>query len=125
MINVALNGIVEMNRGDTATFPVYVDIGTTFKPILYELRPGDNLYFAVMEPQQKWEDALLKKTYDYTNFDQKSFSVLVHLYSEDTEYLAPGTYYYEIKLRKDPKNNDDGYESVETIVPRTKFIIVE
>lgn len=125
MARVANNGIIEMNRGDTATFPVYVNVGTALRTIYYELRPGDNLYFAVMEPHQKWEDAILKKTFDYNDFNTKYFCVPVHFYTEDTEYLHPGTYYYEVKLRKDASNNDDGYESVETIIPRTKFIIVE
>ena len=125
MARAAGNNIIEINRGDTATFPVQVNVGTALNTILYELRPGDNLYFGLMEPHQKWEDAILKKTYDYTDFDNKYFCVPVHFYTEDTEYLAPGTYYYEVKLRKDAKNNDDGYESVETIIPRTKFFIVE
>lgn len=125
MARVASNGIIEINRGDTATFPVYVNVGTALKTILYELREGDNIYFALLEPHQKWENAILKKVYDYTSFDSKHFCIPIHFYTEDTEYLHPGTYYYEIKLRKDAKNNDDGFESVETIVPRTKFFIVE
>jgi len=125
MAKIALNGIVEMHRGDTITLPIEINSGTTFKTVLYELKPGDNLYFAVMEPHQKWEDAILKKTFDYTDFNTKYLCVLVHLYTEDTEYLHPGTYYYEVKLRKAQINTEDGHESVETIVPRTKFIIIE
>lgn len=125
MARIALNGVVELNRGDTVTIPIFINAGTALRTILYRLKPCDTIYFALLEPHQKWEDAILKKTLDYQDFDTKNFCVPVHFYSEDTEYLHPGTYYYEIKLRKDPQNNADGFESVETLVPRTKFYIVE
>ena len=41
----------------------------------------------------------------------------------DTEYLRPGTYYYEIKLRQ--KQEDSEMYQVDTIISKRKFIIKE
>lgn len=130
------NGIIELNRGDTVTFPIYINIGTRLCPVIYEMRGcdepdhgeepyTDNLYFAIMEPNQRWEDAIVKKTFDYKDFDHEHLCAIVHLYPEDTEYLNPGTYYYQVKLRRDPHSVDTCLETVDTIIDKTKLIILD
>lgn len=125
MATVARNGIIEIHRGDTAVFPILINIGTNIMPLLYELREKDTLYFAVMEPGKKFEDAIIRKTFGPSDFNRKTFCVPVRFYPEDTEYLKPGRYYYQVKLRRDASNIDCGFEAVETIIPKTKFIIVD
>lgn len=137
MACVYKNGIIEMTRGDTFTFPVYINVGSKLHPMLYELRGcdsgkhgdldnfTDNLYFAVMEPNQTWENAIIRKTFDYKDFDRKHMCVLVHFFSEDTEYLKPGVYYYQVKLRRDAQSLDGELEAVDTIIGKTKFIILD
>ena len=125
MADIARNGIIEIHRGDTATFNVLINLGTIAMPLLYELREKDNLYFAVMEPGKSFEEALIRKKFDYTDFNKETFCVPVRFDTEDTEYLRPGRYYYQVKLRRDASNVDSGLEAVETLIPKTKFIIVD
>ena len=48
--------IITINRGDTVEFPVYVNtMGNMWAPIKTELDDGDTLYFAIMEPNTKFE----------------------------------------------------------------------
>ena len=53
MASLSKNKIITMNRADTFKFPFYIAIGTTVNYVLYDMVPGDKLYFAVLEPHQK------------------------------------------------------------------------
>ena len=78
-----------------------------------------------MEPNQKWEDAILKKVYDEIDFDYEYHQLMIRFEPQNTEYLKPGTYYYQIKLYRPKENVDDEFEAIDTLIPRTKFIILE
>lgn len=97
MSNISSNGLLRIDRGDTFSFFYPINIGTELYPTYYELTENDKLYFAVMEPGQAFENALIKKV--YTNDDLKDNGVKIKFKSTDTLYLFPGQYYYTIKLR--------------------------
>lgn len=105
----------KMYRGDTFIFPLEIRLGNNLDYCLYNLEDSDEIYFAVMEPNCKWEEALIRK-----KFYGSSLKVIpqIVLPSEDTEYILPGTYYYQIKLRKSTGE-------VVTLLPRTFFRILE
>jgi len=126
MFNKSPNGIITLNRGDTFTLEYTPDLGRGVHHNYYDLKEGDHLYLAILEPGQKWENALLKRVYTIDHLkDPHSNIILIHFYTEDTEYLVPGNYYYEIKLQRIAEHTDDGFESIDTVTPRTKFVILE
>lgn len=123
MAIISKNKRVTINRGDTFLLPVELNVGSGINPDYHEMVEGDMLYFALLEPHQRWEDAILRKAFDYKQWQNNKENVPFS--SEDTEYLLPGTYYYQVKLyiAKDYRMNNN--ESVTTVVPRTAFIILE
>ena len=118
------DGKIVMHRGDTILLPIQLNIGTAVNPDYYELTEDDCIYFAIMEPNQDWEWASIKKVYDFNAWRLNNKSCQIYISSEDTESLIEGTYYYQVKLyiKKDPKMLNN--ESITTIVPKTKFIII-
>lgn len=125
--------IIKLNRGDSYEFIVTIPDKEN-RANNYILNSSDVVYFVLLYPHQRFEDAILIKGYDHT--DQiiengiNTGEILVKLMPGDTKYLAPGIYYYTIKLYSGGTlNEDDGsYEDateVRTIVERTKFIITE
>lgn len=150
-LKLSKNGIITLNRGDTFTLPIHINLGSGVAPDYideegekyktYILRKyliegceddgdpehyeSDHLYFALLLPNQKWEDAIVKKVFWANDIDPEHKVVLLHFYPEDTEYLTPGNYYYQIKLQRCPQSTKDGFEHIDTVVPRTKFVILE
>lgn len=118
MNNVEYNGIITLMRGDSLTTPIYVNIGTKLSPKYYNLTSTDKLYFGLMEPNQAFEDAVLKKTFDFTSPQDGKGNTLLILKPTDTERLLVGKYYYMIKLKT---IDIFGQEVVRTIVPPTLF----
>lgn len=114
--------IIRMNRGDSFQAPLFINDGTYLKPIQYQIKNEDKVYFGVMEPGKLWEQSILKQT--YTNEDEldKDGNLIIKITPGETEYLLPGTYYYMIKLAKYDQDNDVYY--VKTIVPQTIFEIL-
>lgn len=152
MIKVSANRIIELNRGDTVDTPLYINIGTALEPYYYEMHEawkeidevsirdyviykkendkyygyvGDVAYFALLEPNQRWENALIKKTFTALDFNKEEYYVTLHLDPEDTEYLKTKTYYYEVKLYRCVKPGIDDESHIDTVVNRTKFVLVE
>lgn len=135
MLSISQNGIISMSKGDSWKTSIFINIGTDLEPAPYNLEEGDHVYFGVMEPNQPFKDALVCKKLgvaDRTPKDGGGFrDGYVDLYfdSKDTEHLIPGVYYYEVKLLRpatDPGALEHGItEYVDTIIPRTKFIIME
>lgn len=121
---ISRNGIITMNRGDTFTLPVCINVGSGCQPEYYDLKQGDVLYFALLQPGERWEKAILKKPFYFEDL-QPDKDPQFHFSSEDTEYLVPGNYYYQVKLYRTAEHCLDGFEHVDTIVPRTKFVILE
>lgn len=122
---VNANNIITTNRGDSFKFPIQLNIGTIINPVWYDMMEGDYVYLGVMEANQPFEDALIKKKFDISDYDYDTQSLMIRFISQDTRYLLPGTYYYEIKLFRDKKNVTDNYDAIDTILSRTKFIVLE
>lgn len=105
MLNInRTNGIITLNRGDCDSFPLFINTGTPIEPVRFDLRfnPGSELYFGVCEPNQRFEDAIIRKKYtgaDLFNFNSNG-DLMVEFTTDDTEYLLAGVYYYEIKLKE-------------------------
>lgn len=115
------NRIVTMHRGDTFSMSVDINFGTVFAPEYHSLSENETAYFAILECNQRFEDAIVKKVFKEDSSTSTGF--LVTLDSSDTEFLLSGEYYYEIKLKQiDPETEE---EVVTTIIPRRKFIILE
>ena len=115
MFNIAPNGVITLNRGDNFEYIFKINEGTLLEPVYYTLTVADKLYFGIMEPNQQFENAIVKKVFtSYNNTEDGNVKItLNHL---DTAYLRPGLYYYEIKLVKDDT-------TVNTLITQ-KFIIV-
>ena len=123
MVTIDSNCHICMNRGDTLSFPIFINAtGSKMQLVRYRLKPMDTLYVCVAEPLQKWEDALIKKAYTALDVNDRG-DVVFKLNTLDTEYLAPGTYHYEIKLVT--RNAKGELVKVTTILPKKKFIIME
>ena len=67
MGTIAKNGIINLMRGDSFTTPIKINLGSKLRPIHYRLGPSDKLYFGLMEPNQAFENAILKKVFDHTS----------------------------------------------------------
>ncbi len=120
---VTPNNIIVTNRGDSFKFPLQLNIGTKVNPVFYDIMEGDYVYLGVMEANQPFENAIIKKKFGAEDYNYDYQYLMVRFTAQDTEHILPGTYYYEIKLFRDKKNVDDNYDAVDTILNRTKFII--
>ena len=128
MIQISDNGVVSVFRGDSFTLPISVDLGTTLNLNIYTLQSGDKLYLGIEEPECPFEMAIVKKVATASEQDS-SGTISFFFVPDDTLYLVPGTYYYEVKLQKMLTSNESGESGedfeVDTIMQRTKFIIME
>ena len=109
MFDINKYGMITMNRGDSWQTEIFVNIGTELQPIGYHLDEGEYVYFGVMEPNQPFEHALIRKRIDMSSAseDMPTGYYNIGFEVEDTEFLMPGHYYYEVKLlrkRKDLMN---------------------
>ncbi len=118
MFTISLNGIIRVNRGDSFSFLVPVNVGNNLISDIYMLTESDALYVGVMEPNQPFERALIRKKYTKDSQDENG-NVVVRFTPDDTLNLLPGKYYYQIKLvRSGPET------AVCTIVDQTQFFIM-
>lgn len=116
------NQVITMTRGDSFSFSVELKTGKFPNIERYILEEGDILLFGLMRPNQHFECAFIKKEYGYDDYDYEGGTLKVTLQPEDTIDLEPGVYYYQIKvLYKD----EAGEVHVDTVVQKTKFIIVD
>jgi len=126
MVQISNNGWVSMNRGDSFELPLFISKGTYGTPVRFNLKenPPNKVYFGVMEPNQPFECALIRKKYDVQGIEEsdpemtKEGDLIIKFVPTDTEFIMPGKYFYEIKLEY--KNGD-----VDTIVPKTEFMVME
>ena len=109
--------IIVMNRGDTYYFTLTISDsdGNT-----YLLHHEDAVYFGVMNPHQRFEDALIKKKLTADDMNEDG-SITISLKPADTLDLYPGTYYYAVKLHRVAKADD--IDDVITVINKTKLII--
>ena len=110
---------LQMNRGDTFVYPLIINQGTELNFIKYNLEDDDSLYVAIMEPNQSFEDALIRKKYTSDSQKDEDGNILFILNPIDTEYVETGNYYITVKLRK----INNGIEYVKTLLPLREFII--
>ena len=123
MFNISYNGIITVNRGDSFTAVMSLNAGNELNPIEYEMTPDSFVYFAVMEPNQPFEDAILKKKLDIDDMNDTG-DIVIHFKPQDTQCLLPGRYYYQVKLQVCDPDDYSKYE-VHTIIDKTQFFILE
>ena len=102
--------IITMTRGDTYAFDL--TIFDEISPSLpYKLQDGDVVYFGIMLPGQRFEDAVIKKRFIYKRDDAinnyndwclhyKQIRIKIRIAPEDTVDLTPGIYYYAVKIKR-------------------------
>lgn len=123
MFEISSNGIITVSRGDSFTLNVFVNIGTVLDPLQYSLSGEDKLYFGLMEANQPFECALIRKMYSEEDQDAETGMVAMRFVPDDTEFLLPGKYYYMVKLVR--VDAETGAETVDTIITKTRFIILD
>jgi len=123
MFDVTNNNIITISRGDVAETSLYINLGTELEPLNYELDENDRVYLGIMEPNQPFELALVKKVFTKEDFDFENHCLNIIFKSEDTEFLVPGNYYYEIKLFR-PSAVLGGIDKVDTVVSKRRFIVI-
>lgn len=120
--------IIKLNRGDSLEFDIAIP-DREDRSKNYILTANDVLYFALMYPNQRFEDALLLKGFDLKDQNPRTGSVSVKLVPNDTRALTPGIYYYTAKLQRggtlEVVDDFDEPDEVRTIIERTKFILNE
>lgn len=90
MIN---NNIITVNRGDTFSFSLFINAGTHISPVNLMLTDTMSVYVGVMEPNQKFENAIIRKR--YTKSDEKELGDLeqsiVESESKNTQFQVVKT----------------------------------
>ena len=125
MLNISKNNIITITRGDSFKLPVALNVGTASEPKYYDMTEFDMVFFAILQPNESWENALVKKTFNYADCLENGNGVIVEFSPEDTESIVPGNYFYQIKLLKGKDPEWKNHESVVTIIPRTRMFILE
>lgn len=120
MMRIAENNIIVGSPGDTFIYPLFINLGTKLDPQPYALKADDKVCFSIMKPHQSFEEGVVRKIFDINNIDEDG-NVEIYISSEDTEWLCPDTYYYEIKLFMD--NGEMSDPAVFTIMPKRKFYL--
>ena len=121
MVDLYNTGKIQMTRGDSVDIPITINQGTAIDFIPYQITDYDTLYFAVMEPNQKFEDAIIKKkiTKETAKFDYRG-NLIIQLESKDTENLITGQYYYCLKMQTIYADQN----IVQTIISNNDFYII-
>ena len=120
MATLSRNGILTFSRGDTVSFPLFINVGTKTSPIRYKLTSKDNLYVGIMEPNFSFEAAVVKQRYTVDDLNEDG-DVVFKLKYKETQLLRPGKYYYEVKLAHLNDNNE--VETITTIIPKTQLYV--
>lgn len=120
MLKISNNGFITISRGEEFTLPLFINNGTKMRPARYYIQehPKDTIYLGVMEATQPFKNALIKKCYNADSAVNEYGDLVVSFSKDDTLYLVPGKYYYEI-IRQDSKG------CFEVISPATEFVIEE
>lgn len=121
MFNITQENNIQLVRGDSVDFVLFINGGTELIPFRYELQEGDEVFFALMEVHQLFEDAILKKVYTKDSSFTEDGDLIIHISSEDTENLHEGLYKYTIKLKV---ANNMGPVIIRTLVTERDFYIV-
>ena len=100
-----LNGKITHYRGDTLIASIKIFEGDRLCPTPYIMTGTDTLYLGIMAPGEAFEDAVIKKVFTSDSEKDVDGNVILHLKSTDTEFVAPGTYYYTLKLKQVQDDN--------------------
>lgn len=123
-----MTNIIKINRGDSFEFDLFISDKLT-NSRAHILKANEAVYFALLYPHQKFEDAILIKGYNFEDQDSKTACINIKITPNDTRTLAPGVYYYTVKFQRggtlEAVGDMDEPEEVRTIIERTKFIINE
>lgn len=123
MFNISYNGIITVNRGDSFKIPLLLNLGTSLEPIRYSVNNTTFVYFAVMEPNQPFENALIRKKYTAADVDENG-NIMIRFKPQDTQCVLPGKYYYQVKVQTVNPLDPDDY-TVDTVIDKTLFFILE
>lgn len=118
MITISNDDIIRLSRGDTLQLTIFINKGNELSPERYIMTGEDKLYFALMECNQKFEDAILKKVITSDDLSGEG-DPIIFITPSDTEKLENGQYYYTIKLQR--IEGED--ELIDTIIPNKLFYI--
>lgn len=147
MLSIARNGIITVNRGDDFSIPLFINQGTEMRPIRFELKEDDKVYLGIFsagrnylldendtkffiedgvtyigipEINKYFENAIIRKTFTHEDLNENG-DVVLEFTHEDTRFLLPGNYFYQIRaeIKKDDKT------LINTIVKKTSFIVLE
>lgn len=123
MFDISKEGNIQLIRGDTLSLALFINQGNELVPSRYILGDNDEVYFALMEPNQLFENAILKKVFtkETSEFTEDG-DLIITLDPSDTENLLEGQYIYTIKLRT--TNLDTNREEVRTVVTEHQFSIM-
>lgn len=127
MFNVAFNGIITVNRGDSFELPLMINGGSSLYPTNYQIDNKSYVYLGIMEPNQPFETALIRKkaTLEDVQIDENGDQVVIFKFKpQETQCVLPGKYYYQIKLQRFLSEDPEDY-TVDTIVDKTLFWILE
>lgn len=99
MINISNNGFISVHRGDSFKVPLFINKGTRDESarLYIKTHPRAKIYFGLMEPNQPFEEAVVKKMYTSSSSINSYGDLVIKFKPSDTEYLHPGQYYYSIK----------------------------
>lgn len=123
MFEITYNGIITVNRGDSFEMPLIINSGSTMNPVKFTLTNRTNVYFGVMEPNQPFECALIKKKYTLEDCDEDG-NIVVKFKPQDTQCVLPGKYYYQVKVQTFNSEDPEDYD-VSTVIDKTQFYIQE
>lgn len=121
MLTVDKYNIITFNKGDDIELTLTLNCGSVMSPSQYELTEDDIIYFGIMEANQPFECALVRKVFTKENLNSDK-QVIIKLIGDDTYNIVPGEYCYEIKLKR--VVDESNYE-IHTVVPKTRLIILE
>ena len=120
-VQLTKTGILSLVRGDSFSIVAYINSGTELVPTRYVFKSTDKLYFAIMQPNETFENAIVKKIFTFADLDANG-NIVISLASADTIDLTPGKYYYQIKLLT---TDLSGAEQVITVAHKSLFFIEE
>ena len=124
MYQISTNNIISLCRGDSFIVPLFINQGSKCYPIRYNLHNHKSfeLYLGIMECNQKFEDAVLRKKWTYnTGLINQYGDLMVGLSPDDTLLLHPGKYFYQVKMKYKTKAGD----KVSSVTPVTEFWVLD
>ena len=111
---------LKMNRGDSYEIPLVINEGTKLCFKQYQLRQFDKIYVGIMENNQSFENAIIRKVISITSPVDSYGHPLLQILPEDTEYLLTGKYFIEIKILQ----VDGNTKKITTLLPLKEFFIM-